>query len=306
MPTTLTGLLLFVVLLLPGFAYLVGKERHGTERKASPFRETVAIIAASVSSEIFVLALLGVARWWWPSGTPDVGQLIRNPGSYLAGTEAMPAQYGKVGLWGLAILVAAMIVAYAATMPSVRRAASKLKLPLIAPYPHDSTVSGWWILFEKWKGGRPIEVGCVLDDGSYVSGSLASFNTSADDMPERDLILRAPILYRPPGAREPIPHEAARAVSITASRIVTLFVGYLEAPEITPSPAATLPPASVLPAVVLPAEEAAAEPRAAGQPLNAGRSSGPSPRPGESSCETAAPQRHPADRPGGSPCSPPR
>lgn len=45
MPTTLTGLLLFVVFLLPGFAYLVGKERNGTERQTSPFRETVAVVA---------------------------------------------------------------------------------------------------------------------------------------------------------------------------------------------------------------------------------------------------------------------
>lgn len=56
MPTTLTGLLLFVVLLLPGFAYLVGKERNGTERRMSPFRETVAIVAASVTCELVVLA----------------------------------------------------------------------------------------------------------------------------------------------------------------------------------------------------------------------------------------------------------
>jgi Family of unknown function (DUF6338) len=52
MPTTLTGLLLFVVLLLPGFAYLVGKERAGTERRTSPFRETVAVVAASVATEL--------------------------------------------------------------------------------------------------------------------------------------------------------------------------------------------------------------------------------------------------------------
>ena len=57
MPTTLSSLLIFVVLLLPGFAYLVGKERHGTERHTSPFRETVAIVAASVTSELTVLGL---------------------------------------------------------------------------------------------------------------------------------------------------------------------------------------------------------------------------------------------------------
>ncbi len=259
MPTTLTGLLLFVVLLLPGFAYLVGKERHGTERHASPFRETVAIVAASVTSEIFVLALFGVIRWLWPSGTPDVGRLMRRPGGYLVGTQAAPSHYGIVGIWGLALLGLATIVAYAATVPVVRQLASKL--PLIGAYPHDSTVSGWWMLFQKYPEGRPIEVGCVLDDGGYVSGMLASFNTSADDSPERDLVLGAPILYRPPGARDPIPHESASGASITASRIVTMFVGYLEQADVTAAQAEALP---AVEAVALPAEEAAAEPTAAG------------------------------------------
>lgn len=269
MPTTLTGLLLFVVLLLPGFAYLVGKERHGTERQASPFRETVAIVAASITSEIFVLALFAVIRWLWPSGTPDVGRLIRSPASYLTGTQASPSHYGIVGIWGLAILVAATIVAYVATVPAVRRVVSKL--PLIPPYPHDSTVSGWWVLFEKWKGGRELDVGCVLDDGSYVSGRMASFNTSADDSPDRDLLLWPPILYRPPGAREPILHETAGAASIRASRIVSLFVSYLDdPPTVTFSPTGTAPAAAVLPA-----EEAVADPMAAAQRLTSGRSSGP-------------------------------
>lgn len=266
MPTTLTGLLLFVVLLLPGFAYLVGKERHGTERKASPFRETIAVVAASITSEIFVLALFAVVRWLWPSGTPDVGQLIRSPGSYLPGTQARPSHYDIVGVWGLGILVAATIVGYAATVPAVRRVVSKL--PLIGSYPHDSTVSGWWILFEKWKGGREIDVGCVLDDGSYVNGMLASFNTSADDSSERDLLLTAPICYRPPSASEPIPYDSVSAASIPASRIVTMFVGYLEQPEVTSSP-------TRMAVAVLPAEEAASKPTAAAQPPASDRSSGP-------------------------------
>lgn len=100
MPTTLTGLLLFVVLLLPGFAYLVGKERHGTERKASPFRETIAIVAASVTSEIFVLVLFGLIRWLWPSGTPDVVRLVRSPAIYVEGTQTSPSHYGMIAVWG--------------------------------------------------------------------------------------------------------------------------------------------------------------------------------------------------------------
>jgi hypothetical protein len=280
MPTTLTGLVLFVVLLLPGFAYLVGKERHGTERQASPFRETVAIVAASVTSEIVVLGLFSIIRWQWPAGTPDVARLLRSPGAYLAGTGTAPTHYAIVGLWGLGLLIMAMALAYAATVPSVRQVASKL--PLVAPYPHESTVSGWWMLFEKWRDKRPVEVGCVLDDGSYVSGTLGSFNTSANDTPERDLILWAPILYRPPGADEPIAYETASAASVTASRIVTMFVGYLKPPGV--SPPETIP--AGVQAVERREEEAAAEPKAVPQTGSAdhpssGRPCAPSPHPRE-------------------------
>lgn len=271
MPTTLAGLLIFVVLLLPGFAYLVGKERHGTERRASPFRETVAIVAASVTSEIFVLALFSVARWRWASITPDVGALVRSPDDYFVGTGTMHGHYGEVSAWALGLLALATVVAYSATSPRIRWIASKL--PLIGPYPHDSTVSAWWLLFEKFPRGRQVEVGCILDDGSFFCGYLASFNNSADDMPDRDLILRPPIRYRAPGARESVSYPVT-AVCITASRVVSMTVAYQEparVAEITPSPDST---AAVGPAA---ADQAAAELSEADLLSDAGRSSGPSP-----------------------------
>jgi hypothetical protein len=232
MPTTLTGLLLFVVLLLPGFAYLVGKERHGTERRVSPFRETVAIVAASITSELVVLVAFAVIRVLWPSITPDVGALIRNGGSYLRGSEGHHGQYGSVAAWGVGLLAAAAVLAYLATVPRIRRVVEGVT----GPYPHDSTVSAWWILFERWPGKRNVELACMLDDGSGVRGRFGSFNTSADDSPDRDLILQEPIYYRPPGdASKEVLYDVS-AVCCPASRIVALFVTYSEPPpqEVTP------------------------------------------------------------------------
>jgi hypothetical protein len=229
-PTTLTGLLLFVVLLLPGFAYLVGKERHGTERRLSPFRETVAIVAASVTSELSVLAVFAVVRTLWPSTTPDVGALIRNSGSYLRGSQGRHGQYGDVAIWGVGLLFAAVVVAYLATSPNIRRRLTWLT----GPYPHDSTVSAWWILFERWKLNREIELICMLDDGSCIWGQFGSFNTSADDSLDRDLILQAPLFYRPPGpSSKRVPYNVS-AVCCPASRIVSMFVNYYGEPNQKP------------------------------------------------------------------------
>jgi hypothetical protein len=92
MPTTLSGLFLFVVLLLPGFAYVVGRERHTPGQQLSAFRETAVVIAASVSVELVVLLLFALVRVALPSSlTPDVGALVRDSGGYLRGAAARPA-----------------------------------------------------------------------------------------------------------------------------------------------------------------------------------------------------------------------
>jgi len=126
MPTTLVGLLIFVVLLLPGFAYLVGKERHGPERRASPFRETVAIVAASIASELFVLVLFGLARLALPNALPDITELIRVPRAYLVGTQGKPGHLVMVGASGLVALAAATALAYAASVTTIRALVCRL------------------------------------------------------------------------------------------------------------------------------------------------------------------------------------
>jgi hypothetical protein len=233
-PTTLTGLLLFVVLLLPGFAYLVGKERHGTERRLSPFRETVAIVAASITSELVVLAVFSGIRALWPTGTPDVGALIADGGAYLRGTPGHPGHYRVVAIWGMVLLIAATLGAYLATKPAARSWGEKLKLT--GPYPHDSTVSAWWVLFQRWPNGRDVQVACMLDDGSAIRGRFGSFNTSAEDSPDRDLILQEPIFYRPPGGTTEVLYDMS-TVCFPARRIVALFVNYSEPAQQSATPA---------------------------------------------------------------------
>jgi hypothetical protein len=221
MPTTLTGLLLFVALLLPGFAYAIGKERNSAVGNPTPFRETAAVVAASVAFNLFVLVLFAIIRTVWPTVTPNVGALVRNAGSYLRGSPGRPGHYAQVGIWAVGMLTFAVVFAYLATVPRVRAVAAK---PLGA-YPHDSAASAWWILFEKWQMDRSIHVGCILDDGSFVEGTLGSFSREGDDTPERDLILAEPICYRPPGEAIASPYGCG-AVCVSAAQIVAMFVTY--------------------------------------------------------------------------------
>jgi len=229
MPTTLTGLLLFVVLLLPGFAYAIGKERNSVTQRPSPFRETAAVVAGSVVFILVVLALFAVVRTVWPTVTPDVGALVRDPSVYLRGASGQPGHYAQVGVWAAGMLAFAVLLAYLATLRRIRAGAAKV----LGPYPHESAASAWWILFEKWEEGRDIHIGCILDDGSFVEGKLGSFSRESDEVPERDLILAQPIRYRAPGDNaDGTPYECG-AVCVSAARIVAIFVSYSDKPVIS-------------------------------------------------------------------------
>jgi uncharacterized protein DUF6338 len=182
-PTTLTGVLLFVVLLLPGFAYAVGRERAAVERKLPALRETASIVAASITFELVVLLVL------WPawSRAIDFNALNRSPGKYWQQHPALLA------VWGLGMLGLAALIAYTAAKPNLRRRLSKI----MGEYPHPSATSAWWVVFRKWTpSGGTVTVGCYLEDGSYLAGHLKSFSNAADDTADRDLILTAPIFYR--------------------------------------------------------------------------------------------------------------
>jgi Family of unknown function (DUF6338) len=217
MPTSLSSLFFFLMLMLPGFAYRVGRERSGFDRKTTAFRESVSIIAASVASEFVVLILFAVIRIAWPSVTPDVGRLIRGGGDYLRG------HYAFIGSWAGALLASATVLAYVSTLPSVRRIA------LHHEYSHPTALSGWGILFEFWRKNRRARVGCMLSSGAYIEGEFASYNSSADESPDREIIIKAPIKYRAPGTSETIPYPVS-AACVAAREIVLTFVTYRDPP----------------------------------------------------------------------------
>jgi hypothetical protein len=99
-------------------------------------------------------------------------------------------------------------------------------------------MSGWWIAFsDRDPRTEHIYVGCAIDDGSYVSGRLHSFSQLAEDGPDRDLVLRAPISVRPAGASQTEKIKNAALMTISARHIVTVTVTYVR----RPAPAAPTP-----------------------------------------------------------------
>lgn len=226
MPTTLTGLILFLVLLVPGFMFVNVRRRFRPAERVSAFQETAMVAFASAVAITLTLGVFALLRRLFPRATPDVGRLIHERGEYIE------QEYSLVGIWALGVLALATGGAAAAGWLVGKRPA------------HPSQMSSWWLLFDSTPEGAQVTVGCVLDDGSWVQGQLASYNDSADDIADRDLILMPPISYGPPGTSDSSPHSAGRVV-VSARRVVMMSVSYVRlnpdqpvsSPSTTPLPA---------------------------------------------------------------------
>lgn len=227
MPTTLSGLLLFVVLLLPGLAYVVRLERGTRPGKSSgitAFRETVTVVVASVLALSFVGLLFGVARTITPSHTPDVGRLVRaERGIYLR------ARYGYLGLWFALLLVAAVVVAYLAGRFDVARWLEDKVLH--EPSGGQRPESAWYTVFE-FQGARERKkyLVCRLREGTEVEGGLNSYNPIADEIADRELAVAPPYVLRRPNGEEQ--RYEAGAIIVAARDLVWLRVEFLTDAEL--------------------------------------------------------------------------
>jgi hypothetical protein len=207
MPTTLTGLLLFVALLLPGFTFLGIFTFDRPRRRMTVLQETGTVAVVSIAIELVVLAgLLGI-RQAVPSLRRGLDGFVSDPSTYFQ------AHYEQVLVWSVGLLATACALAAVAGLVARR-------IPV-----HASVMSSWWTLFDRWNPKAVRYIQCELDDGSFVSGVLGDWNTEGDDLADRDLILKPPILYRAAKGAEYKPHPVG-AACVSARRIVAMFIAY--------------------------------------------------------------------------------
>ncbi|WP_189213735.1 DUF6338 family protein [Actinokineospora fastidiosa] len=231
MPSTLVGLVIFVAGLAPGLAFVLARQRISPQRAVSAVRETAQLVFVSLALDLAVLVVFGVVRAVWPSVTPDVGRLVREPGAYWR------ESYLLVTWWSVGALVLAIA---AGALVGARTVGRMLGRP--DPRPHESRASAWWLVLQE-APRRRVHVACTLDDGSYVAGWLASYNTDVAETGDRDLVLAAPIQYRPAGAANSAELVRTTAAVVSARKIALLLVSY-QAPDPAPraAPSAEPPP----------------------------------------------------------------
>ncbi|GGJ79535.1 hypothetical protein GCM10011583_08870 [Streptomyces camponoticapitis] len=242
LPSTILGLVLLIVVLLPGAAHIKVRQLRWPERDVSPLWETLRLITISVVADALALLLFGLCRVCAPGSTPDVGALVREPGPYAR------SHYVSLLWWSLVLLLVAVCgAAWCGTERAARLAA---RLPVVGRHvpeqEHPSRVSAWWQAFNEWPEAR-VQVGCLLEDGAYWSGWLRSYSNRVSDDAERELVLGGPLQYRPPGAVEAAELPDTGAVILSARRITAITVTYVVSPTSAPSassasPSSTPPP----------------------------------------------------------------
>ncbi|QFZ18498.1 DUF6338 family protein [Saccharothrix syringae] len=212
MPTTLTSLLIFATLLLPGLVFVRRTERDSPERELSAFRETVAVVAAGLCSDLVLLVGLVGAGLAVPRAAPDVGSFLRNPIDHLA----------EVVLWSVGFVATACVLAHLSAVVLACRAARHPSARRLS----DTQQSAWWLLFREHPDAQ-VFVGCTLEDGSYLAGFLHSYSRTAKEHPDRELTLRGDITHRPASSTTAAVLPDVNAVAISARRIQFLTVTYL-------------------------------------------------------------------------------
>jgi hypothetical protein len=220
-PSTLIGLVVFVISLAPGLVFVVTRQRVAPQPDMSVLQETAELVCVSLLLDVVVLGGFGIVRALFPGATPDVGQLVRHTDDYLH------TSYLRVALWGLALLAIAVVLAALAGAGLARKAIARIPGVRLNPAttPHESASSAWWLLFAE-EPNRRVHVGCNLEDGSFVSGWLASYNTTISETADRDLTLAAPISYRAKGVADATELAGTSAVVVSARKITLLFVSY--------------------------------------------------------------------------------
>jgi hypothetical protein len=182
---------LFVCLLLPGICYVSQLERGARPSKSltvSVFRETAAVVFASIVLLLLGLLLFSVLRGIWPQHTPNVGALERDWHQYVVSERE--ADY--VAWWGLGLIAFACLVGFV-----VARFDLMGKVEDVVGDDNGSrSESAWWSAFQHAGKTHYNYLYCRLEDGSHIEGPLASFNPSPDETDDRSLQIGAPYTLR--------------------------------------------------------------------------------------------------------------
>jgi hypothetical protein len=210
-PTTITGIVILLLLVLPGFVFVTLRERHQPARKLSVLRETSAVLAATLGAYLVPFVATVVVALIWSAFRAD-----------LASALGSPTTYESVHPFRTAVFVVAWVLAGAAV-------ACLLGSRWVGRRFSSEGGSAWWKMFEP-AGLKPetydVEVTATLTDGSTITGTLYSWSRDGEDTPDRELVLQQPLWIQPASSTK-VKELGGATMSISARNARTIAVRYI-------------------------------------------------------------------------------
>lgn len=228
MPSTFTGLVLFILLLAPGFAFLLVSERGVVAvRQTTPLRQAATIGLASVVWDIVALSVLAAAVRLTPLRGPNVDRLMAD------GLDYAKRTYRSSAVWLVALMVVACVlsVVFAGVLNRTDRLAGlRGRAPvswLFPPSGGTEHVSAWWkvLVDPNLHPGMRRYATCHLEDGSSIRGWVASASPDVRDSPDRELVLWAPLVFTDWSGKSTSLDKGAATVS--SGKMLFMHVRYL-------------------------------------------------------------------------------
>lgn len=193
MPTTFVGLLIFVLLLAPGFLFVVVVER-GPFSRGSPsvLRETASIALTSLVCDVVAVLLYSILAGLLGERLPSVSRLIKDSAAYWQ-TDGVEILASFLVTLLVACLLAVVLAASVNQTDGFAALERRRPLRWVIPDGGARSESAWWFVLRRQYPERFRRVTCFLVDGSTVRGWLASFNPDVTETEDREVILSAPI-----------------------------------------------------------------------------------------------------------------
>jgi len=241
-PSSLLGLVLFVIMLAPGLAYVLRHEQSVPAPDHSPFRESLRVIFVSVACFAVTLLLFAGLRWLLPDRTPDVRGLIRDPDGFVR------EHHVHLAWWAFALVAFATLLGATAADPrvvTIRRQVREAKVVgwLLGGQPSIRNTSAWRYVLtdrrleEEAKLARAkvkptnaklrVFAGAQMADGSYIQGYVVSYDSQAPRDDQRELTLADAKILPVKGQLRPI---GSALTVLSAGQIVRLDVTYVLQP----------------------------------------------------------------------------
>lgn len=206
-PTALTQVIGFMLLVAPGVAFELAFALRRPNRQRTALQELASVVGVSVfaSGAVVVMGLLLLPEDWFLT--------LRHTALDPAGATR-PALVAASAVVGGSVLAASLLAVGAAYLMTRDATAKMFNEPV------------WFLLFGRRPPGTVPYVVARLNNGDHFYGVIVAYTTAQVPQNERDIVLGPPLYVRWEGATDVQALDGFGRISLSGEAIQTLAISY--------------------------------------------------------------------------------